>query len=47
MAMGQAAGAAGALAVKLGVEVAAVPLASIRELLAANGAIVPPALGAV
>ena len=41
MAVGQAAGAAAALAVKLGCDVGDVPPAPLRELLAENGAIVP------
>jgi hypothetical protein len=43
MAMGQAAGAAAALAVSLGVASRDVPIDRLRKLLAAHGAIVPPA----
>lgn len=42
MAMGQAAGAAAALAAKLGTTPGRVPLADLRMVLAAHGAIVPP-----
>jgi hypothetical protein len=42
MAMGQAAGAASALAARAGVTPARVPLADLRKLLAEHGAIVPP-----
>ncbi|OQW97003.1 MAG: hypothetical protein BWK77_02935 [Verrucomicrobia bacterium A1] len=42
MAMGQAAGAAAALAAKLGITPGRVPLADLRMVLAAHGAIVPP-----
>jgi hypothetical protein len=41
MAVGQAAGAAAALAVRLGVDAADVPLAELRDLLRSHGAIVP------
>ncbi|MBM3851827.1 MAG: FAD-dependent oxidoreductase [Verrucomicrobia bacterium] len=47
MAMGQAAGAVAALAVRLNREVRDVPLDDIRALLRAHGAIVPPAIEAV
>jgi HAMP domain-containing protein len=41
MAMGQAAGAAAALAARAGVTPASVPLAELRKTLTAHGAIVP------
>jgi hypothetical protein len=44
MAIGQAAGAAGALATQAGSDVADVPIEDIRQLLAEHDAIVPPAL---
>jgi hypothetical protein len=46
MAMGQAAGAAAALAVRMNCEIREIPLDSIRALLWEHGAIVPPATGA-